>query len=521
MHRRLRVLLVEDSKDDAELLRMELRRHGFEPVDARVDTRDALERALAGAEWDIVLSDHDLPGFSGTEALALARRHTPDVPFIFVSGTIGEEHAVEAMRAGASDFIVKTSLHRLAPAVERELRDAAERAEQRRIEGALIESQNQLRQAQKLEAVGRLAGGVAHDFNNLLTAIVGFADLLLDDLAGDDPHRPDVQQIRDAGARAVDLTRQLLAFSRQQVLHQSVVDLGAVVEDITRLLQRVIGGHIVLKTLTAPDLWRVKCDRGQIDQIVLNLAVNARDAMRRGGTFTIETGNVVLADDTALALGLSPGEYVRLRATDTGEGIPPEVLPHVFEPFFTTKAPGRGTGLGLSTVYGIVQQSGGAITVESQVGRGSTFTIHLPRTMEDPSLEMTVGTGGGPKGNETVLVVEDEPSVRELAVRVLRQNGYRVIAAERADAAIRMAADHLGTVDVLLTDVMMEGMNGAELADRLVEIYPSIRVVFMSGFTGHLVDQLERHSAGEVLAKPFTPAALTRRVREALRQPQR
>jgi signal transduction histidine kinase len=511
--RKLRLLLVEDSEADAELLLRQLRRHGFEAEPTRVDSRDALVAALA-REWDLIISDYNMPGFSGTEALGIVRQHTADVPFILVSGSIGEEHAVEAMRAGAGDFVTKTKLHRLAPAVERELREAEHRAEQRRTAEALVESQNQLRQAQKLEAIGRLAGGIAHDFNNLLTVILGFADLVLADLESDNQHREDVQEIRNAAARAVDLTRQLLAFSRQQVLDPAVVNLGGVVEDVARLLKRVIGADIVISTTTPPDLWLVKADRTQLDQIVMNLAVNARDAMRSGGTLSLETANVVITEPGGRNQPPTPGMYVMLRTRDSGEGIPADVLPKIFEPFFTTKL--TGSGLGLSMVYGIVQQSGGRIFVDSTPGAGTAFTIYLPRATEGDIADAAAGPGPAQPGRGTILLVEDDRRVRDLALRVLTQHGYDVIAAADADTALRSAAQRLPTIDLLLTDIVMPGMSGLALAERLRSVRPSLRVVFMSGFSGKSQEELQRHGNPEILSKPFTPAALARRVREAL-----
>lgn len=379
MAKPLRVLMVEDSESDAAVLLLHLRRLDFEPVSHRVDTRGDLEEALATAEWDLVMSDHNMPSFTGTEALKIVRSRAPDLPFVIVSGTLGEEHAVNAMRAGASDFVVKTKMERLPSAIEHALREAQQRREQRRIADALAASQNQVRQMQKLEAVSRFAGGIAHDFNNLLTAIRGYSDLLLASLPTDGPYRQDVELIKDATDRGADLTRQLLAFSRQQVLHLAVLDLNDVVDGIARLLRRVIGERITLVTPPTPDLWRVTGDHTQLEQIIMNLAVNARDAMPQGGTLTISTANVTLGDMTPAAAGLT-GEFVKLEVRDTGGGIPDDVLPKIFEPFFTTKEPGQGTGLGLATVYGIVQQSGGGIAVNTRLGEGTSVSVYLPRT---------------------------------------------------------------------------------------------------------------------------------------------
>ncbi|HUF46234.1 MAG TPA: ATP-binding protein [Vicinamibacterales bacterium] len=381
------VLLVEDSEDDAQLLLHELRRQGFEPAGTRVDNGPALCDALEGGAWDIVISDHNMPGFSGDEALRLVKERSPDVPFIVVSGTRGEDHAVDVMRAGASDFIVKARLHRLVPVIERELEEAAARSEQRRTTEALAESQAQLRQAQRLEAVGRLAGGVAHDFNNLMASILTYADIVLKALPTADPARADMEEIKRAGTRAAHLTRELLAFSRQQVFRRSVLDLTQVVNGVRRLLQGLVGPSIALEIRHDACLWNIKADRTQIEQVLMNLAANARDAMPDGGALTLTTANLTVTADAPAPHPVGPGAYVALDVRDTGEGIDPVVQEKIFEPFFTTKAEGKGTGLGLALVYGVVQQSGGHIFVDSAPGAGATFTIYLPRTTENTSAE--------------------------------------------------------------------------------------------------------------------------------------
>ena len=384
MPRPVNVLMVEDSEDDARLLKIELQRQGFEPDVVRVDTGPALRNALATGDWDVVISDHNMPGFSGDEALSLVKCFDPELPFIVVSGTRGEEHAVAAMRAGASDFIVKNRLHRLAPVVERELVASGLRAEQRRIAAALEESQRLLQESQQLEAIGRLAGGVAHDFNNLLAAILSYADLVLQSLPPGDKHRDDVEEIKRAGRHAAELTRQLLAFSRQQVMHKAVLNLNEVVHDEVGLLQRLVGPLVEIETVFDPQPWMIKGDRLQIEQVLMNLATNARDAMPKGGTLRITTGRVRIADGETATRPHAPGDYVRLEVQDTGSGITPEIRSKIFDPFFTTKEVGKGTGLGLATVYGIVAQSGGLIYVDSEPGHGATFTIFLPRTSDQP-----------------------------------------------------------------------------------------------------------------------------------------
>ena len=380
MARPVNVLMVEDSEDDARLLQLELRRQGFAPDVTRVDNGAELQFALGTRSWDVVISDHNMPGFSGDEALALVRRVNPDVPFIVVSGTRGEEHAVAAMRAGANDFIVKNRLHRLAPVVEREIQASSVRAKQRQTLAALEESKRELAESQRLESIGRLAGGVAHDFNNLIAAIMSYADLVLQAMPPKDQARSDVEEIKRASRRAADLTRQLLMFSRQQIEQKSQIRLNEVIHDSMSLLQNLVGPTVSIELRFHLQLWNVRADRVQAEQVLMNLATNARDAMPEGGTLTLSTDNIVVHAGDPSARPPEPGEYVKLQATDTGTGVPVEVQAKIFEPFFTTKEVGKGTGLGLATVYGIVRQSGGYIYVDSDAGQGATFTVFLPRS---------------------------------------------------------------------------------------------------------------------------------------------
>jgi len=379
--------------------------------------------------------------------------------------------------------------------------------------------ENQFRQSQRMEAVGRLAGGVAHDFNNVLTTITGCSDLLLEDLGPEDPKRPEVEAIKAAAARAASLTQQLLAFSRKQVLQTQVLNLNKVVQTLEKMLRRLIGEDVTLQVALSSKLGAVRADPGQIEQVVLNLAVNSRDAMPHGGCLTIETANAVLDEGYVRGhAGALPGRYVMLAVSDTGVGMDAETLSHVFEPFYTTKEVGKGTGLGLSTVYGIVKQSGGHVRVYSEPGQGATFKIYLPQVDELPE------TGDPPEplqpvagGHETVLLAEDDSSVRGIVSDVLTQKGYRVLPAADGQAALAMARGYQGEISLLVTDIVMPGMTGRELAEALTDERPGLRVLYMSGYTD---DAVVRHgvlSEGvPYLQKPFGPRALSSRVREVL-----
>ncbi len=378
--------------------------------------------------------------------------------------------------------------------------------------------EEQLRHSQKMEAVGRLAGGIAHDFNNLLTVINGYSELLLGRVGEHSLVRRNVEEIRHAGERAESLTRQLLAFSRRQVLQPKVLDLNGVISNVERMLRRLIGEDVELRSVLPPALWPVSADPGQMEQILLNLAVNARDAMPSGGVLTLETANVVL--DEAFAKdhpSVVPGPHVLLAVSDTGTGIRREIRDHIFEPFFTTKESGKGTGLGLATVYGIVKQSNGFISVYSEVGMGTTFRIHFPR------FEGEVGDVPVPpaalslEGTETVLVVEDENSVREIIERTLSSKGYRVLPSAGGNEALRISVGCEGTIDLLITDVVMPGMGGRELADRIGSLRAGMKVLFMSGYTENAITHRGVLEEGiEFLQKPFTPDGLLRKVRELL-----
>ncbi|MGE3705205.1 MAG: response regulator [Vicinamibacterales bacterium] len=378
----------------------------------------------------------------------------------------------------------------------------------------------QLLQAQKMEAVGRLAGGIAHDFNNLLTVIVGFSELALDRLGADHALAPDIREIRQAGRSAESLTRQLLAFSRRQVLQARVLDLNDLLRRVQKMLRRLIGEDIALHLDPAEHLAHIKADPGQIEQVIMNLAVNARDAMASGGQLTIQTRNVTI-DQSYVGRHASamPGEYVMVTVADTGTGMDTETQRRLFEPFFTTKEPGRGTGLGLATVYGIVMQSGGFIVVYSEPGLGTTFKLHFPR-IDDRLAAETRQEAPPARGTETVLLVEDQPELRNVAAQILRRHGYAVLEAGNAQEALALAGEGQGTIHVLLTDLVMPGLGGAALATALQMLRPDLRAVYMSGYSDEtFVRQGVLAAPFAFLQKPFTPSALLDAVRQALDGP--
>jgi len=640
MSQPLKLLIVEDSDSDARLVVRTLRQGGYEPRWRRVEDAAGLQAALAGEDWELVISDYAMPTFDGLTALKVVQDSGRDLPVILVSGNIGEDVAVAAMKAGAHDYVMKGRLTRLTSAVERELRDADERRRRRAAEAALRESEErfrelaanldevfwmsdprtsrilyvspayekiwgrtcqslyeqplsfvegihpedragmlaalerqaahgscqqeyrvvrpdgsvrwiwhrsfpvrdkagelvrvvgiaqdiserkgleeQLRQAQKMEAVGQLAGGVAHDFNNLLTIITGHSQLLLQDFDSSSPVRSKIGLIRATADRAAALTRQLLAFSRKQILEPTVLDLTAVVTGLTSMLQRLIGEDIEFAIVPGMGAGRVLADQGQLEQVLMNLVVNARDAMPHGGRLTIQTARVEIDRAfTALHPEVVPGVYAMLAVSDTGRGMNPEVQARIFEPFFTTKEVGKGSGLGLSTVYGIVRQHDGCITVESELGRGSTFRVYLSRVADEAEVSVPVATPTkSPRGVETLLVVEDEAEVRALVRDALAMTGYKVLEAADGRAALRIAEEEAGDIHLLVTDVVMPGLNGAQVADRIKASHPETRVLYMSGYTDDRIGHHGVLTPGTILlSKPFTPDALARKVREAL-----
>ena len=513
MKSQLRILHLEDNVNDAELVKEILGTNNIDCEITCVQTREDFEELLNQEGWDLILSDYRLVAFDGISALALAQKKCPDVPYIFVSGNIGEDRAIETLKNGATDYILKDRLLRLVSSVERAIREVEMKKENRLLE-------EQFRQSQKMELVGRLAGGIAHDFNNMLTVITGYSDFLLENFKNEATLYKYLSEIRKAAEKSSTLTQQLLSFSRRQVLQPRVLDLNEAIASANQMLRRLIGESIDLVTIAAPELAKVKLDSSHLEQIILNLVVNARDAMPdEGGKITIEAKNVVVGEDFVFRHPTAAtGRYVLLSVKDTGEGIEEKVKPRIFEPFFTTKAEGKGTGLGLATVFGIVKQSNGYIEVESQIGKGTEFKIFFPKAEHEFKKTETVKTmSAKQRGSETILLVEDEASVRTLTREILEMSGYHVLEAEGGSKAISVCEKYKGLIHLLLTDSVMPRMSGEDLSKKLFEVRPEMKVLIFSGYADHYLNQ-QRIVDSHVpfLQKPFTPEGLAQKVRETL-----
>ncbi len=647
--RSIRLLLVEDCHDDAWMVQRELERGGFAPEIVRVQDASGVRGAMQGGRWDLVIVDYALPGLSGLDAIRIVRQHCRSVPCLLVSGTVHEQVAVEAMRLGANDYLMKDNLTRLVPAVERELRESESRAERRRAESALEASEErtrliiehaldavvsftadgritewnlraeelfgrprtdvigksfgdvvlseaecaafadalidgfppvsrfgvkrraevtgqrhdgrelslelslvpvpssaglsysaflrdlserreseakrasleaQLRQSQKMDAIGKLAGGVAHDFNNLLTVIQGQSALLEDHMLEPDEVGPAARAIGEAADKAAELTRQLLAFSRRQVVQLTPTDANELVADLGKLLRRLIGANIELHTVLAPGRVHINADAGMIEQVLMNLAVNARDAMPAGGSLVVSTAIVHARPPQTATASPGAGQYARLTVRDSGIGIAAEHLPHIFEPFFTTKDKARSTGLGLATVFGIVEQHRGWVEVSTVVGQGTRFDAYIPQCRANVAATPAAPAPPPPlpRGNECILVVEDEMAVREMVRDVLVRQGYRVLEASSGREALDVWSRSRKDIHLVLTDIVMpDGVTGPDLIARLTASRPDLPVIFTSGYSQES-DQLELSLVEGVnfLQKPYRPATLVRLIRERL-----
>ncbi|HWS15142.1 MAG TPA: ATP-binding protein, partial [Candidatus Methylomirabilis sp.] len=474
--------------------------------------RNRVELARTGA---LILAGVLLLGISATILLVRPLKKLQREAQEVVRDFTGKELPLDA--GGNEIRTLSAATHRMVEEIKTHI------SERGKVEQALRRSEEQLRQSHKMEAIGRLAGGVAHDFNNLLTVINGYSEVLLRRLGNTDPARREIGEIHKAGERAATLTRQLLAFSRRQVLKPQAIRLNEVVTNLGAMLRRIIGEDIDLSTTLCAGLWTVQADPNQVEQVVLNLAVNARDAMPSGGKLSLSTANVTLdAPDDRDGVTIPAGRYVRLEIADTGCGMDAGTISHIFEPFFTTKEHGKGTGLGLAMVHGIVMQSGGRIRVRSAPGKGTTFGIFFPMAEEEaadpagvPAAE--AGTAGTLRGTESVLVVEDEGMVRELVAEGLQRDGYSILAASNGREALTLAGGHDGPIDLLLTDLVMPGMNGMELAQRLMPLRPGMKVLYMSGYSEEAISRLGSVEDGtSFLQKPVTLSLLSRKVREIL-----
>jgi len=512
------VLVVEDDEGLNGLVQKALRKAGF-GTDGVFTGSDALNY-IENHNDLMLLLDQQLPDMSGTELIGKLTKNDCQIPFVAMTGHGDEKVAVQMMKLGARDYLVKNlDLIDLVPKVfrrvfrelETEKRLFAAEAERERLE-------KQFHQAQKLESIGRLAGGVAHDLNNLLIPILGYGELLLLESTDPEQRRENVEQILKAGRRARDLVRQLLAFSRRQTLEFRLIDLNKLLTNFQKLLRRTIREDVVIRMLPAETLPLVKGDRGQIEQVVMNLAVNAQDAMPDGGTLTIETGQVELDEHYAsLHDGVTPGPYVTLTISDTGTGMDSETLGQLFEPFFTTKEINEGTGLGLSTVYGIVKQHGGNVWAYSEPGLGAIFKVYLPISTESLPVGRPSPESQSAGGSETILLVEDNEDVRELAFAILERNGYLVLVAESGPEALLLLEDHKGPLHMILTDVVMPEMNGRQLFEKVSTIYPDAKALYMSGYNRDVIAHRGVIDAGvNFIQKPFSVKLLTTRVREVL-----
>ena len=512
-----RILILEDNPHDRQLLEDTLRGGGspFEFVHAR--DRAEFQTALEKNVFDLVISDFGMPAYSGTAALALSKQLQPGTPFIFVSGTIGEERAVESLKLGATDYVVKDRLGRLNEAVSRALREARERREHDRDAERRKQLEEQLHQAQKMEAVGQLAGGIAHDFNNLLLVIHGNTELVLQtEKQLSDQSREFLKQVTAVAERATHLIRQLLAFSRKEVIQFQPFNLNQVIGNLTKMVKRIIGEDIHLQCQFADNLPSVRADVGLTEQVLLNLFVNARDAMPAGGSIFISTEAL---DVDELTIEKHPaaraGKFVCVTVRDTGAGIPPENLPRIFEPFFTTKPAGKGTGLGLATAYNIVQQHGGWIDVASAVGKGTAFKIFLPANVSREMNDVASRPKGDSAGKrERILLVEDDGDVRSLIRTALQRANYQVHEAASSIEALELCKEKTVKFDLLLTDVVIPGgTSGKQLAEQMQTEQPQLKVIFMSGYHP---DSAKMEPHRYFLQKPCPISVLTGVVRECL-----
>ena len=507
----LRVLLVEDLEDDAAMVVRELRRGGYDVSYERVDRPEAMLQAIESQHWDIVICDYSLPHFSGAAALQLLRAKNLDTPFIYVSGTIGEEIAVAALKQGAQDYVMKGNLRRLLSAVERELKDTEQRREK-------VQLERQLRLLERFEGIGRLAGGISHDFNNVIGVILGWSQLGEEEAPDGSQLQDHFRRIHAEADRGARLTGQLLAFARSEVLQPEKIDLNSSIVEILALLRSGVGAAIELESALDPKLHVIQADLTQIGQVIMNLCINARDAMPRGGRLTIRTRNVELDEEFCGRHSRGrPGEYVVLEICDTGIGMDTATLDHIFEPFFTTKGPGEGTGLGLAIVYGVVKQHNGFMEVRSQPGKGSLFQVYFPAATGVPAGRRARKPQMSVAGSETILVAEDHEGLRELIETVLNDHGYKTIVADNGEHALRLFRENVEQVKLVILDVTMPLLTGPDAYDKMSAIRPGVPVIFTTGHAQEVAALNARMEAGATfLSKPYAPHTLSQAVRDTL-----
>ncbi len=506
----LRVLFIEDCANDAELQVRLFQNAGYDIEFERVDSPVALTRFL-DRPWDLIISDYSMPHYSGTDAVQLVRKLGLETPFIFVSGTIGEETAVAALKMGAQDYLMKDNLNRLVPAVQRELREAEEKKKLRDLE-------KQVHVLRRYEAIGRLAGGVAHDFNNVIGAIMGWAEIGSSEAPPEGRLHDRFVKIRLQADRAAALTRQLLAFARRQILQPQITDLNELVRQEITLLKNIIGERNSIQLNLAEGLPPVWADPSQIEQVVVNLCLHARDAMPDGGGLTITTEATEVGTEIHnVQIEAVPGRYLLLTVSDTGAGIAAEALEHIFEPFYTTKDVGKGTGLGLATVYGIVKQHKGFVAIDSDNGPGTTFRVYLPAASGKVKTAHRHAETQLQRGTEAILIAEDNEDVRETTRLILESLGYKVFTVSDGAEAVELFRKNQSSVDVVLLDIIMPKLNGTDAALQIAAIKPDIPFVFVTGYaTESSLQNIRALDKTQILQKPYDARQLASKIRDAL-----